>query len=333
LVRRKLADDKAGQDLILDLLRRIYRAELDGSRQALSGKPVIIAYLFELIDELRGGADAIAAGDLTEWQIYRMIVDCLMLRDQQRSPLDPRRRRRCLQHLAILTSQREAVIAREQTFYEVIEQEFRTDLRLMEPEERRHRWEELFEDLRGSSTLTRSELGSGWRFSHNSLREYLSAERFVASVSQKQLADIRIPISAAMRAFVGSITSEDFESMLNILQELWQTPTERPKLGGYLTLLWDGIIRQNRISGRTLQKLLPRGDTGLLPLNGLKLSQIDFDVQRAGSETLILNCIDSELSEVSFNNLDLSGSKFSGAVLDSVLLLGCKLTGPILLNV
>jgi hypothetical protein len=99
---------------------------------------------------------------------------------------------------------------------------------------------------------------------------HANSNSFVASVSQRQLAEIRIPISAAMRAFVGSITSEDFESMLNILRELWQTPSERPKLGAYLNLLWDGITRQNRISGRTLQKLLPRGDTGLLPLNGLK---------------------------------------------------------------
>src|SRR5262249_45087002 len=151
------------------LLHRIYRAEPDGSRHALSGKPVIIAYLFELIDELRSDPAAIAPGELTEWQIYRMIVDRLMLRDQQRSPLDPRRRRRCLQHLGVILSKREVIIARDEIFNEIIEQEFRTDLRLMDAEERRHRKEELFEDLRSSSTLTRSEVGSGWRFSHNSL--------------------------------------------------------------------------------------------------------------------------------------------------------------------
>jgi hypothetical protein len=66
LVQRKLANDPEGQNVILSLLARIFRDEADGHRQSLSGKPVIIAYLLELIDDLRGTSPPAAAGERTE---------------------------------------------------------------------------------------------------------------------------------------------------------------------------------------------------------------------------------------------------------------------------
>ena len=328
LVRRKLAADPQGQEIVLGLLQQVFRAEASGARQALSGKPVIITYLLELIDELRDrqlSEKPFATGELTEWQIYRIIVDRLMLRDFQRSPLSPQVRRTFLQSLAIALSGRDASLAQAGIFYEIINRVFRNEFRFMEAEERGKRREELFEDLRTSATLTRSEAsaGSGWQFSHNSLREYLVAEHLVGSVQSRAPAPIAIPISSAMRAFTASLPEDELRELISTLWELWNLRSGRRDMGSYVTLLWDGLSKLHQKSRTPGLIGIPLGIP--VPFDGIKIAEVDFETGISRESPIAINGRDSEFSEVSFRGLDLCDSDFSGAILDSVLFQGAKL--------
>jgi hypothetical protein len=202
LVKRSLQRNPAGQKLVLTILSKVFREEATGNRQALSGKPVIIAYLLELVAELQKDAKEFSADNLTEWQVYKLIVDRLMLRDFARSPLSPAERRRALQELALRLSSRDVVVASEATFMQLIDEQFGHELRRLSPEERRTRRIELFEDLRSSATLTRASGAKedGWVFSHNSLREFLAVEIFLDGLLDRNPLAIGIPVSEAIVA-------------------------------------------------------------------------------------------------------------------------------------
>ena len=74
LVRRRLADDPAGQDVIIAILGKVFREKEPGVHSALSGKPVIITYLLELVESIKAGID-LSVEILTEWSVYKLIVD------------------------------------------------------------------------------------------------------------------------------------------------------------------------------------------------------------------------------------------------------------------
>lgn len=323
LVRRKLSNDPKGQAVVLNLLRRVFREHPGGRRLSLSGKPVVITYLLELLDEL-GQHPEVLAGDLTEWEIYGTIVDRLMARDCLRSPLAPGQRRRFLQRLAVLLSGPETNVARQGDFQKLIAEQFRNELVFIAPMEQNRRREELFEDLRTSATLTRSEGGGegGWRFSHNSLREYLVAEMMVSSLKERTPVPMGAPISSAMRLFVASLSTKDLEMCCEGLMACRQ---ERLALGTYLTLLWDALPRL----GRGLQPLADLSDSrheSALPLSGIRLSRVSFDALAGTAGAAKINGCKSEFVEVTFSGLDLSGSDFSGAAFDAALFNGCDLT-------
>lgn len=318
LVRRKLAGDAEGQSIILGLLQRVFREESGGSKIALSGKPVIIAYLLELIDDIRTSED-IQDQTITEWQIYRMIVDRLMLRDQQRSPLDPQRRRRCLQQIAMLISTRDTAIAREVTFDEVIDTEFKSDFRLMDADERRHRRDELFEDLRGSATLTRAEGGggSGWIFSHNSLREYLCVELMLSSLLNKNPIEITVPITQAMKSFAASVPVHNFSEIVSALQSAWHGRHSRRTIGLYLTLLWDRTTLTGLDQLSAVKQILGTTDKSAIPLDGIRLSDVSFGAISTHGSPVALSFDGSELSNIVFDDISINHSTFAGSVLDS----------------
>src|SRR5262249_53423083 len=53
LVNRRLANDPKGRDVVLKILRRTFRGMDTSTSISLSGKPVIIAYLLQVVDELK----------------------------------------------------------------------------------------------------------------------------------------------------------------------------------------------------------------------------------------------------------------------------------------
>ncbi|ADG73709.1 putative signal transduction protein with Nacht domain [Cellulomonas flavigena DSM 20109] len=183
LVSRKLSGDPDKSAVVLRLLNKVSRPSDDGAR-LLGGKPVIISYLVDLADQLsepgNGGEDDTGRTDLvTEYQCFRLIVDQLMLRDRRRSPAMPMdSRRRFLHRMALRLSDSDKPLFQEVDFVNLINDEFRQRLDRLPPSERESDRQTLYADLRSSATLTRVAVGGkeGWRFSHNSLREFLVVE-------------------------------------------------------------------------------------------------------------------------------------------------------------
>ena len=328
LVRRKLANDAAGQEIVINLLNKVFRGEADGKRQALSGKPVIISYLLELIEELRDSTDQQPA-DLTEWQIYKLIVDRLMLRDLQRSPtLTPEERRDALQKLAVALSKKDIASAGEQVFIDIINEHFKADLRRLAPEERRTRLNELFQDLRSSATLTRTESGgqSGWVFSHNSLREYLVTELCLGCLMKGVALDALFPITAPMRSFVASTPQEIANGFLGALQSQW-TKRQLPHLGAYLSLSSDLLSLQEGGAAKALHRIAGKSLTGGLDFELVTLKDFDLSSNILERKRLLVHARGSSFIEVSFKSMNLSGSDFDGSMLDRVTLIDCNLSG------
>ncbi|MGN6527079.1 MAG: NACHT domain-containing protein [Burkholderiaceae bacterium] len=324
LVRRKLGGDPAGQDLVLKLLTHVFREE-GGHRYSLGGKPVIVTYLMELIDELRGEGSKFDTDDLTEWQIYRLIVDRLMMRDLQRSPGMPQDVRRvALQKLAVTLSNKDSTIATEQVFMSVIEDAFRGELRRLSGEERRSRLDELFQDLRSSTTLTRSEgQGSGWVFSHNSLREFLVAEAAVTNLIKGRNPDSGISATSTMRTFVAALSKGMAAQFLGALRTAWRE--QRSESGLYVGLGFD-LFKTSATGLRTsLGDILGRVGAGL-DFQNSSIKGVVLDGHDLGDGKLPICARGATLAEVTFRGIDLSGSDFDGATFDECKFIDCDLS-------
>lgn len=321
LVRRKLSGDLQGQEIVLALLQKVFREERDGRRQ-LSGKPVIISYLLELIEELRSDNQDKNLDMLTEWQIYKLIVDRLMLRDLQRSPiLDPHLRRESLQKLAIILSGRLATAGTEDIFLQIIDDLFKGELRRMAAEERRSRRDTLFQDIRSSSTLTRLEGAPGWIFSHASLREYLVAEAAVDGVLNRNPIEISFPVSMAMRSFVSSLSTKKSGPYIEILSELWAAK-QNYLLGGYISLSWELFKLSNGGLIQSLKRITGDGYN----FRSSNITKIVFEKVDFGTLSININMSDCDLVEVLFVEINLSGSNFSGSTLDQVSYTSCDIS-------
>lgn len=326
LVRRSLNNNIGGQTAVLAILRKVFREKTSTGRQSLSGKPVIISYLLDIVGELQAESVDSSEDLLTEWQVYKLILDRLMLRDFTRSPLSPAERRMALQELALKLSARGIVVATEVTFMEIIDSQFGRELRRLAPDERRSRRLELFEDLRSSATLTRASGPGedGWVFSHNSLREFLTTEVFVGSLLDRTIVPIGIPISGAMRSFVSSMPQERISEMWKALGEKWNDHSVADRAGSYLTLLWDsanllksGYIESLSLIGSSNSRLL---------FNEISIRDIDFSALPL-EEEIVVNGSNGSFSEVSFAGLNLSNSNFSNAIIDTACFRGVNLTG------
>jgi len=106
LVHRVLAHDIVARDVVLGILRRVFRSvDAGGDIRSLSGKPVIITYILELAEEFKEGDRQVAGEPLSEWQIYELIVQKLMERDFRRSDiLLPEQRLAFLEQLSVWLS-------------------------------------------------------------------------------------------------------------------------------------------------------------------------------------------------------------------------------------
>lgn len=320
LVAKKLKKSAAKQQLVLTMLDRVFREETNGSK-ALSGKPVIISYLLEVVDDIAPEDQTRTFDQLTEWQVYELIVDRLMIRDMQRTAMSPIIRRNVLQRVALAISARDKNVADEQTFQDIIGYEFGRELRTLSVEERQTRRIQLFEDLRSSATLTRATIGKadGYVFSHNSLREFLVAEHLLNRLIAKDPVSTSIPISTAMRNFVASITIEGAEIIWTALAEVWPRRVNDYELGSYICLLWDRARRDPAGAGSVFKRLMNKAaGEEQLDLNAISLRDVDLSELAAEGETCLLNLANSVLADCHMEGAVFDGSSFVEAVLDNV---------------
>jgi uncharacterized protein YjbI with pentapeptide repeats len=329
LVARILGDDPRGLLIVQQILGKIFRHK-EGASVSLSGKPVIVSYLLEVVEQLKkNGYAESELNTLSEWQIYKLIVDQLMLRDMQRSPeIAPDARRKFLQRLALYLSKKEHEVIGEDALKDLVASEFKREIGRLTGEAKLEALSRYFSDLRSSATLTRA-LGAaseGWRFSHNSLREFLIAEQMVGTLLQGALSPDHVPISDAMRSFAGSIDGPTQLRLLSALQASWAAhASDGTSKGQYLCLLWDGFLGLSAVRDvRALLLKFSSVGTGLAQLHLVGISASD---QNRPSNLAGLSFSAATFSNVAFQHANLTGADFSGSTLDNVDFRAANLEG------
>jgi uncharacterized protein YjbI with pentapeptide repeats len=333
LIGRVLKDDPDGRDVVLKLLRRIFRMVQEGDALSLSGKPVIISYLLDVVEGLKESVEAKEAADrLSEWQVYRLIVDQLMIRDLRRSPeVSPSDRRRFLRRLAIFLSRRDHPVIGEEDFKDLVSREFRRELNREFGEGRAAQLERYFANLRSSVTLTRSDdpSKSGWRFSHNSLREFLLAEHLFEGLMTGELVSDIVPISDAMRTFAASRTTAERQDLVTRLASVWKKGGERHAQGQMLALVWDGTVSLYLDREDVFRTALSAITGEPIALNGVTLSRVDLSSETRAANLSRASFAQSTLTQVGLAAANLEGADFSEAVLEEVSLVGAQLGGAV----
>lgn len=326
LVKRALENDPVGQDAVIAILQRVLRSKADGSAVSLSGKPVIVTYLLEIVESLKDSDQT--SEPLSEWKIYRLIIDKLMLRDLERTPdILPQKRRAFLQHLALWLSAKGHQVIQEDEFRDLVLKDFNVELRRAGVQ-KREELERLFADLRTSATLTRGSFGTreGWRFSHNSLREYLCAESMLSNLQNGLAVDQGIQVTDAMRAFASSLDSEHIAVLLHQLASRWANDLLPQARGSILNLLWDGIVKE-QVCSTDSQSIIAHATDNTLNMDGVMLNRINMSslndpvpiqgVSFNSSQLTGLNFANTTLNKVSFDDAILDGLSFACSVLST----------------
>lgn len=338
LISKKLGDDEVGKEIVLGILSSIFRSEGDGTQHSLSGKPVIVSSLLELIDDLKLNPEKETSGnrEFTEFMVYKMIVDRLMLRDYRRSPsVSPDSRRQCLQQLAVLLSQRDSATASEDDLFSIIDSVFKVSLLRLSGEERRSYRDQLFQDIRSSATLTRNGdsvrdagsdavRGDGWRFSHNSLREYLVLERILLALHEEQPFRWHVAVSDLMRQFFASRSIAEISRSFEKTKSYWSR-RDHMSSSVYLGVMWKAIEMSQKGAIQTLSELCFNPETKRVDISNISLSQISLD----GSSTrlhLKLDGRDSVISMANFLRMNLRGSIFDRCIFESTEIKDCNLS-------
>ena len=321
LIKRVLFDDIKGQEVVLGILKRIFRRSENQDDISLSGKPVIVSYLLEVVEGLKEGNPLEGEESLTEWQIYKLIVDQLMIRDFRRSPdITPDRRRAFLQGLAIYLSNREHPAIGEEEFKDLVVTQFHSDLRRHTADTQPNRIETLFADLRSSATLTRGGVDEqfGWRFSHNTLREYLVSEALLKGLMEDNIIQESVIISDAMKIFAASIDEDTRRRVLEQLTRVWQKPELPRGRGQLLSLFWNSFLMLMEHDGQNAADCLttiagnPPQMVDIV-LRGIELSKETDPVSMAGA-----NFSGGQFTNVSFSWANLAAANFSECVLENV---------------
>lgn len=342
LVTSSLKDDPVGQSTVLGILDRVLRSGPDGGEVSLSGKPVIVTYLLEVVEELKEhptqGDDAPPHQGITEWAVYDLIVQNLMLRDWRQTPeLLPEQRRSFLRRVSIWLSASGDRIVDNNNFQSLIRDEFKENLRKLPTDSREHRIEQLFMDLRRSSTLTRTKRSEssdeGWQFSHNSFREFFAAEAIVNRILAKEYQVPVIRVTDAMRLFVAA--RPDTQSIMDALAQMRLAGVAGAELGTCLTLLWDAGLRLFLHSEQPIREFLVRVFGESISLAGVVIRRLSFLHNGAGIRLPGTNWREAEIEAVDFCKADLREADFKGAILDGVSmreanLRGCDFHGALL---
>jgi hypothetical protein len=324
LVRRQLADDPQGAEMVVALLKRVVRVNEDESNVSLGGKPVIASYLLQVVSQLKErpidqelNPSALQVGDpsanISEWQIFDLIVDNLMRRDHARTPqLLPSERRAFLGELALWMSTRQAKSITDADLTNLVRREFDGLIRRRVTEGQTDFAESLTDDLRSSATLARREERGNyaWQFSHNALREFLLADRILSLGASGAAFPERIIITPPMQEFARSLPEIRINAIRSFLASSWPLRRSIPGLDQLLCLCWDSLIGQEPTKvAANLAAVIGQS----LDLSDSHLSGFSFP---RNSFLIALNVTGGELSEIDFLGATLSGSDFSNAALD-----------------
>ena len=333
LVHRILADKPKQEKTVLNLLEKIRSSEGITNRADLSGKPVIISMLLQVAEG--NVPDLPPESNLdNEWDLFDYIIKGLLIRDFKKVGIIPHTdRRRFLKRLALYLSRKGNQKIGEEDFRDLIRKEFSDRLQFMTGQEKREEISRLFSDLRRSSTLTRShDTEGGWKFSHNSLREFLLAELLLEKLKAGQYIDEtleeNVPITDVMRKFVASIPAEKAQDYLAQLARTWPSRTSQAGAGLILSLLWDMGKHLFADTPNPERSFLKKIDPGL-DISRIRLKRIVFQKDK-GDTDLDLNGINfsySELTDLSFCSCDLKGANFKYSYLINVLFKDCSLAG------
>jgi hypothetical protein len=322
LVTRVLICDPEGKEVVLNLLKRIFRG-IEGSEEiSLSGKPVIISYLLDVVEGLKESEKKEALDQkISEWQIYKRIIDQLMMRDYRRSVyILPDERRRFLQRLAILLSRKGKSTIEEDEFAGLVEQFFKHKLDTVSSDSRQHEKERYFADLRSSSTLTRVDTPglAGWRFSHNSLREYLVAEFLCAKLKLTEIPNEIIPISEPMKLFVRSLPKEEITNLAGCLGKRWSDRKHQRGAGQLLCLIIDAAARSWAGGECLIARALLNICGSPICLDNIEINRIVFSSQQKPENLAGAEFNYSVISEADFSSANLNESNFSNSIIENV---------------
>ncbi|MEV4268406.1 NACHT domain-containing protein [Micromonospora aurantiaca (nom. illeg.)] len=330
LVRRRLAGDEQGAAAVIAILDRVFRVETSPEAVSLSGKPVIASYLLEVVEELKRDSSSVSdqTSALSEYQIFDLIVNKLMLRDWRRTTeLMPTERRAFLRRLALELTRAEQKVVNEDQFRKLIDGQFRKKIKQRSVDGSVDAAQALFDDLRSSATLTRarSGMGFGWAFSHNTLREFLLIEEMVVSQMRGEPVSQRVPVTETMRLFVRSMPQARLSSLVASIAENWHNRSALPGLDQMLSLTWDGVVATGRRASmrELLQAIVGEG----LDASGITLSGVSFSADQVGADLTNLNGSHTEFVEVDFSNCGLAGANFADAGFDACVLRGASLKG------
>jgi len=322
LVKRILVGDPHAQEVVLSILGRVFRETGDNVTQSLSGKPVIITYLVDIAEGIQAAPTGQLANEshISEWEIYSLILDNLMVRDFRRAPeLSPNRRREFLRGLSVRLSSREHAAVTEDEFIALIRRDFRTELRRTIDQDREAEVQKLFADLRSSATLTRSETGRqfGWLFSHNSLREFLAAEALLLGMHSGRVLRQSFPVSDAMRQFVASQNEEERRRHVLKLVEFWPRRGNE-SIGQLFALLWPGTVALYQGANDPIRDALAMISGPSLDLDGAFIDRCAFHVDGKSANLSDAKFSDSILTDVEFTRANCERATFEGSLLDGV---------------
>lgn len=315
------------------LARWVFAQREDG-RSSLSGKPVIITYLLNVVDELKvqgGNRQSADTQPISEWGIYSTIIEQLMLRDFRRTPeLLPSRRKAFLQALAVFLGLREHRSIDSESFRALVRKELVDEIakRTSVSHNKEDVVEQLVSDLRSSATLTREETRQGlsWRFSHNSLREFLLASLLIERLENGLSIDPSIPVTDAMRRFVVSMPAELLKTLFPRLPDAIVSGASRGS-GVYVELLWDALLYSCKDEVSPHGTALSALTRGAFKFTGLSLRRLVLSEVSVPLSMVTADFRDCELSEVDFSGAALSGVDFTGGALDSCVFIDADVAG------
>ncbi|MDY6936754.1 MAG: NACHT domain-containing protein [Cyanobacteriota bacterium] len=329
LVKRVLVNDQTGQEIVLGLLQRIFKTSKQGDAVSLSGKPVIISYLLEVVENLKQvPKEKQPIGKISEWQVFELIIDQLMIRDLARSSeLTPKQRREFLQLLALSLSKKDNAQIHEADFKDLIGRQFKRDLVRLPSDSRIDQLERFFADLRSSTTLTRNSNyeNEGWRFSHNILREFLLTEYLINGLLRESIIREIVPISDAMKSFINTLSLKIKKELMISLSQAWKS--NRRGCGQLLSLLWDGFLplfeNQDSLAQACLEEITGKP----IDFNSIEISKIKFSSELDSANISKGNFVSSTLIDVNFSSANLSEANFTDSMLENITFNSSNLKG------